>query len=318
MLQDKYLSTLYIKGTGYNAVMLIDAAFAVDELKITQMGPLELLTPKLYENIGPLMQVPNRAAENTIGEIMVIARIVEAIPSVKPENIDYKYSNQTLVLKQDANSEENKTYSVKENVIEDLKRLAAMETVKAKAEELKELALKDGWDKAIQNFNKLYPKKDSKGAEEPNTFTLQVMPTLKQISLKKLITLQELAIGEPSAETLNNNNKKAAMFINQLYSLVPKDKETPDNMPLVLEFKPDMSYYCFKKLSVRHLNQDEYESVKPFEVYKNEVTNIQSLAVEYFNPLKIAARMNYKEKEIEKEKKTTEKVDSNTKPKDKK
>ena len=161
--------------------------------------------------------------------------------------------------------------------------------------------------KLFENFNKLYPKKDSKGAEEPNTFTLQVMPTLKQISLKKLITLQDLAIGEPSAETLNNNNKKAAMFINQLYSLVPKDKESPDNMPLVLEFKPDMSYYCFKKLSVRHLNQDEYESVKPFEVYKNEVTNIQSLAVEYFNPLKIAERMNYKEKELKKKKRPQKK-----------
>ncbi len=319
MQQDKYLSTLYIKGTGYNAALLIDAAFAVDELKISQLGPSEALKPKLYENIGPLMQIPNRAQENTIGEIMAVARIVEAVPSVEPENIDYKFSTQTLVLKQDSNSQENKTYSVKKSVIDDLKRFEAMETAKTKAEELKELALKDGWDKAIEKFNDLYPKKDSNGTAEPNTFRLQVMPSLKQISLRKLMTLQDLTIGEASFETINSNNKKGAMFINQLYSLVPKDKETPDNMPLVLEFKPDISYYCLKKLSVRHLNQDEYESIKAFEVYKNEVINTQSLAVEFFNPVKITERMKYKEKEPEQEKKSTEeKTDSNTKPEDKK
>ena len=53
-------------------------------------------------------------------------------------------------------SEDNRTYAMKEKVAEDLKNLAAMEITKARAGQFVKEAADVGWDDAIEKFNKLY------------------------------------------------------------------------------------------------------------------------------------------------------------------
>ncbi|GAH00890.1 unnamed protein product, partial [marine sediment metagenome] len=67
-----------------------------------------------------------------------------------------------------------------------------------------------------------------------------------------------------------------------------------DSVPLVLEFKPDMSYYCLKKISVKRFEQEQYEAIKAIQIYREEHIQSQSLAAVHFNPENILKRMSFR------------------------
>ncbi|MBA7697988.1 hypothetical protein ES703_106662 [subsurface metagenome] len=75
---------------------------------------------------------------------------------------------------------------------------------------------------------------------------------------------------------------------------MPEGKETIETVPLVMEFKPDMSYYCVKDISVRRLERSEYERIKSMWAWKEDIAQSQSLAVVHFNPENILKRMNFR------------------------
>jgi len=61
-----------------------------------------------------------------------------------------------------------------------------------------------------------------------------------------------------------------------------------------MEFKPDMSYYCLKNISVKRLDQEQYETIKAIQIYREEHIQSQSLAAVHFNPENILKRMSFR------------------------
>jgi len=59
-------------------------------------------------------------------------------------------------------------------------------------------------------------------------------------------------------------------------------------------FKPDMSYYCINNIRVRRVVREEYEQLKPIQVYREEYIQFQSLAAVHFNPANILKRTNFR------------------------
>ena len=100
--------------------------------------------------------------------------------------------------------------------------------------------------------------------------------------------------GDPTAQSIINNGEKERQLRNQFYSLVPQDANTIENLPVTMEFKPDLCYYCIKNISVRRLDQQQYEAIKALQVYKEDVVEAQSLAAIHFAPENILKRMNFK------------------------
>ena len=107
--------------------------------------------------------------------------------------------------------------------------------------------------------------------------------------------------GNPAGRLLINRAEKRNRLVGQFYSLVPQDSNTIDTLPLVMEFKPDMSYYCLKNLSVKRLEQEQYDRIKALQDYKEDFIQSQSLAPVHFNPENILKRMNFKMVEEDKE-----------------
>jgi hypothetical protein len=91
-----------------------------------------------------------------------------------------------------------------------------------------------------------------------------------------------------------NDAKIEGQFIDRLYSLVPQDSNTVDAVPLIMEFKPDMSYYAIREIRVRRVFREEYEQMKPIQVYKEEYIQFQSLAAVHYNPENILKRVNFR------------------------
>lgn len=285
---DEYLGRLYLGGFGYRfgSLGLSKIAFAIEQLGSSELGLTGLQKPGLYENIGPL--------KDFFAQISALVRITEARKAAEPQSVNQTFSIDTIDFEQEPRSQDKRLYSVKEKVTEDLKKLAAMETAKNKAEQFVDLATKDGWDSALDKFNELYgpqPQEDEPGSD---AFTLQDFTNLPRLSRPMLKTLAVQSQGNPTAQFLINERKKESVLREQLYSLVPPDSNTIEKLPLVLEVKPDVSYYCLKNISVKRLDRQQYEAIKSIQAYKINTLQSQSLAVVHFNPDNILKRMKFR------------------------
>jgi len=181
-----------------------------------------------------------------------------------------------------------------------------METAKNKAKEFIDLAAKDGWDSTLDKFNKLYGQQTSQDPNDPNTpeisnaekdvaepFKLQNLIGLRRISTAAIRTLTAQGAGNPDAQLFLNGRKNQRRFVEQLYSLVPQDSNSVDAVPLVMEFKPGMSVYCIKNISVKRINQQEYEENKAMQLQREDYVQSGTLSVVHFNPQNILKRMEF-------------------------
>ncbi|MHC4736772.1 MAG: hypothetical protein ACYTDW_20305 [Planctomycetota bacterium] len=322
MQLEDYLGKLYMSSYGENFVGLTRIVFAVDELGLSELGPFDVQKPRMYENIGP--------ARDVLGQIIAIVRVIDAEKATEPESINQTFSaSKSRFEKTDEQTnkgepnlppeedlEKEDVYSVKEKVTEDLKRLAAMDATKKKAEEFIGLVAKDGWESTIENFNELYGPQDRKDESDPNVprdpnaikafdepFKLENSTKLQRISRETIGRLTVRSEGNPGAPLFVNEAQKwlsvneakiEGQFIDRLYSLVPQDSNTVDAVPLIMEFKPDMSYYVIKEIRIRRVVREEYEQMKPIQVYREEYIQFQSLAAVHYGPENILQRTNFR------------------------
>jgi len=291
---DEKLGALYIAGYGYNPVGLTRIVFALDELGVSELGPFDIQRPSLYQNIGPLVDISGQMTGEIAGQIMALVRVIEAEEVAEPESINQSFSADTLVLEQVPEQTGQNVYSVREKVVQDLKKLAAMDTAGSKADEFLDLAAKDGWHSAVDKFNELYGRQETEGETGAKTFKLQNFANLRRIPDTVLKILAVQTEGDPAARVLLNERKRESLLRDRIYSLIPQDSNTPDNLPLVLELKPNMSYYCLKDVLVKRLYRQDYETVKALRGYKQDFIQSQSLAPVHFSPENILKRMNFR------------------------
>jgi hypothetical protein len=285
MQTDENLATLYLEGYGQSRVPLSQVVFAVDGLDASELGPFDLSKPKMYENIGP--------ARDFLAQMMVVVRVSEAHKASEPESINETFSTSSLEFDPNEEDSDDDVYSVKEKVAEDLKRLRAMQITKSRAEEFMDMAAKDGWDNALAKFNELYGQQEDRLPDDPNVFRLQTLSDLRRMPTALLETLKVQNQGNPAAPFFISERKKERLFVNQLYSLAPADDNVVEVLPRVMEFKPDLSCYVIKSISIKPLYKEQYEKIKAMRLYREDLVQSQSLAAVHFNPENILKRMNF-------------------------
>ena len=317
MQMDQYLGRLFVTGYGYRPVPLTQIVFTVGNPDAGAAEFLDVQKPRIYENIGPTRDLS--------GQIMAMVRVVKAEKSSEPNTIDYTFSKSTLEFEQkrpepneppagqdkrDANAPP--VYSVREKVAEDAKRLAAMDTTESKAEEFIKLVAQNGWDNALNKFNDLYKQERQQTGQaelaesEPNAFRLENLTNLRRIPNASLETLVVQSNSSPTDQVFVREAQKwltineariESHFIDQLYSLVPPDSNTVKTLPISIEFKPHLSFYVIKNISVNRLSQQAYEKIRGIQAYRQEHVQSQSLAVIHFSPENIVKRMKFRSAE---------------------
>ncbi len=323
---DEYLRRLYMLGQGRSPVRLRQIVFSIDELQVgqnTSPGPLDGQRSKLFENIGPVRDL--------LAEAMLLVRVTRAEKASAPESIDQTFSKQTLNFGQKQTNESATEggldiYSVKEKVANDLKKLTVIREglVKGKAEEFITMAAKDGWESTIEKFNKLYGQtsvnsvgtQPKQGESDPNVFRMEHLTNLRRIPKKTLSMLETQSEGSMGEQLFVQETQKwlsvngaeiQSRFIAQLYSLVPQDSSTVNGLPLLMEFKPEMSFYVIKNILIKRLSLEEYEKIRARTFFREDQIQSQSLAPVHFNPENILKRMNFRwvkqsdEKEVKSE-----------------
>ena len=301
MQTDELLSKLYIRGY-VSELNLARIAFSVKEFDMTMLGSYETTQPKMYLSVAP---IEDKSASD---KIMAVARVVKAIKSSVPENVDVTFSKQPLVLDPNDEDEKENTFSVKENVIKDLKSVAAMETAQEKANEFIAMATSQDdevWDNVIEKFNELYEQEypkdpnasEAKDSNEP-AFKLEELYALTRFTNETILTIAHNE-NSPAVEGIKNMLNKESQFLNLIFSKAPQessvqDGNEPEFKPVLVEFKPDLSYYVFKDISLRNLWKENYERMKSSMAYSQDLSESQSLVIEHFNPSNILERMDFR------------------------
>ena len=132
MQEDSYLIGLFTKpaGSGQMPHVLIQVAYSVEQLDSSDLAPGRTIKPRLYETLGPLSDLQ--------GKIAALVRIVDVQKAAEPSGLNDLFKPAKIRLDEPDMAEEEDTYTVREQVEQDLKKLAAMQTAEEKAKELRE------------------------------------------------------------------------------------------------------------------------------------------------------------------------------------
>jgi hypothetical protein len=291
--EDKYLSRLRLTGYGHNPIPLSQILFSVRELGDRATTLLFVPNAKMYTTIGPLRDPTVATAPSLSNQVMAIVRIVAAEKAAEPADLEVAYSTKTLSLGAASKEDANDVFSVKKQVLEDLRILAAWETTKERAQEIVALASKDGWEKAVTEFNTLYGQQLKADPNDPNLFETSQRNGLQYISDAEVETITAQLANNANAPSLMNQLVMEMEFTDRLYSLVPADANAAPNMPTVMEYKPDQSVYALKTVVVRRLDEQQFENMKGMLLYRTQHIDAQSLAMVHFDPKNIVKRMEF-------------------------
>jgi hypothetical protein len=223
----------------------------------------------------------------------MMVRVVAAEKSASPQNVGVDYSTRTPSFG-DKPESKSQSFSVEEQVVNDVKALAAWDTTKSKAEEFMALATKNGWDKAVAEFNKLYGKQAKADPNDPNVFRVDNQVGLQRLSQADLQVLTAQLSNSPAAQTVVDQATSEGLFVDRLRSLIPTKADSPAQMPVLVEFKPNQSYYVLKSLTLQRLTQEEFQKMKGMLIRREEYSQVESLMAVHFNPESIIKRMNFR------------------------
>jgi len=282
---DSQLGTLYLGGGGSANVGLVRILFAVEQLKTSVLGPMDGKVPRFYENIGPLKDAREQT-QGYSGKNMMLVRIVNAEKAVEPKSVDEKLNKQMVNFGKPVAAEDGN--SVRELVVEDLKKLAAMDKVKYKVDQFVKAVEKDGWNEAISKYNKAHDSNSLKPA-----LTLQTKENLERVPASMLAVAQIRYEGDPLGREMIARVKAERMLMEDFYALVPADSNTLAGAATIVEYKPGMSFYCIKSLVIHRLFQGQFDRQKARETVRGDFTDGQVMAVTHYNPENIAKRMNF-------------------------
>jgi hypothetical protein len=189
--------------------------------------------------------------------------------------------------------------------VDDLKKLVVIRQglVKNKAEEFVDFVKKDGWEKALNKFNELYSQQTKQSGSDPNVFRLERLTNLQRIPKRTLTALaaqskgrltEQIFVNEAQKRLTVNEAEIQSRFIEKLYSLVPRNSSVIKNLPLAMEFKPQMCFYVIKDILVKRLGLEEYEKMKAMRFFSEVQAQSQTMAAVHFNPENIVKRMKFR------------------------
>jgi len=285
MQNDDYVSGLYVVQPGQQQmpIGLTELVFSMGPFESTALTLMEAPANRLYQSIGPLKDIQNN--------ISAIVRVVDVKKSNVPENPDVSFSTKSFRLDESEPTQDEDTYSIREQVVKDLKELAAMQTAKEKAEEFISLAQEQTWEKAVDKFNSEYPPKEPDGQDN---FKMTVWDDAQRPSAILLGTITERNKNQAGSHLIVNLYKQRKMALDTLFDLVPADSNTLATLPMSIEIKPVRSYYCVKDLSIKKIDRNEYNKIKAVAALRQDGLESQNLGAEFFQPDNILERMNFR------------------------
>ena len=118
------------------------------------------------------------------------------------------------------------------------------------------------------------------------------MQGLKRISEQEVRMMRLRSLHDPVQSMYVNRYAQQKDFIDRLYSMLEPEKTVATNVPMLMEFKPNMSYYVIKSMSRNAVDANSLEE-KGRLALMHDYVNGQSLGFEYFKADNIIRRTGF-------------------------
>ncbi|MBN1788752.1 MAG: hypothetical protein JW806_10230 [Sedimentisphaerales bacterium] len=255
--------------------------FAAEQFgkEAVKLGPFEPAKPKMYVSIGPV--------SDNMRTVIGIVRVIEAENSSVPQDINLSYKKNLPSISENDKKDED-AFSLKDNVIQDCKKFAAFELARQKANDFAKMAKDIGWDKAVDKYNSLCPAKGLLNTQK--TFETKSWNQKRRLSQVDIETVKLSMSQSPIAEEFIKKNITNAALVNKFYSLLEPQQTKIENVPVVVEFEPQLACYVVKSFSRQPETVQNYEQTRQRIAFREDYIITQSIAVEYLMPENITKR----------------------------
>lgn len=271
--------------TSASSVRLIDVLLAIPEDGKPSSQP-GLPAVRIWETISPI--TGGMLADGQYITLRGMVRVIGIQPPLVPEDVNLSFDNHGVSLSQPP---QPSVFSVREQVIKDLKTLRAMEKARAQAADLVRFVEAEGWEKGLQRFYEThYPQTDpnSPPTDRPQLRTLpeQTVPPQSQVELLR----QRLAVPSASRDILVSRYQNAA-FIRKLAEMLDPSQETTGPIARLLVFEPARNVIVVKQLTRKPATEKDYADNKSKVAMQRAMLAKIDLGLVHFNPQNIAGRM---------------------------
>jgi hypothetical protein len=285
LARNEVLGRLFVTGQDGAKTPLVMMVFAIDELNASRLSPFAPPKPRMYESIGPF----NDYMQKLVG----LVRITGAEKAGEPCNIDITYAKKLPIMEGGKISESNDVYAVKDAVKEDVKKLAARSIAKQAADALMTAIPTQGWDKALTAVNKQYGIAPAEANTSANTFKVEPLKGLRRISEQEVKMLQAKAAHDPVQSIYVKKYAQQKQLLDKFYLLLEPDKTIATNVPMLVEYAPEMSYYVIKSMTRTTVDLATYQKMKDRLAVMQDYIHGQSLGFEHFKADNIVKRMKF-------------------------
>ncbi len=280
LASDFTLRSLSLDVRSSEPVSVIKMAFAVEELEVTKPGPFDPAAPKMWANIGPFKD----------RSYIALVRVVDTAKASVPESIDYSYSINGVDLSGQA---EEKTYSVKEQVANDVKLLKAMDVAAARADELAKLAGEKEWQEAITEMNDKYAEKKDDVVVGKRLFSQKMTRRKRPTSTDEKAAYSEIAARPGVAKRIYSSMVVSGKLVENIYGLIPAGELEATGINKVMKFEPEASYYVVKDVSRTSTTIQDYAKQKAPLTYMIDMAGGEAMALHHYRPDNLFARMGF-------------------------
>jgi hypothetical protein len=281
--RDQNLSRLFMQSSPAASIPLVKLVFAVNELDLVDLSIYGNEEYSVYESFGPL--------KDRYSEIMTIARVTSAKNETVPQSINYAIDKTPMFI--DDSNLPSTEFSVKEQVVEDLENKAALEIAEKTAETFIANVKNTGWEEAIEKLN--YKFDDTKDPNIPDKFTLR-KANFRRIPTVNIKTLKQQNSDNPAMENMLNNIRSRKILSDSIFKMLNETGRLK-NPPAKVVSKPEFTVYVLKNAVLNKINQQEFNQVKPMQIFRRDSSTAASLSAVFYNPDNLAERMNFEWKE---------------------
>ena len=285
IVRNEILGRLFMTGQDGARTPLVTMSFAIDELNASRLGLFAPAKPRIYESVGPF----NDYMQKLVG----LVRITGAQKAGEPCSIDITFAKKLPVMESGKFADSNEVYAVKDAVKEDVKKLEALSIAKQAADALMAAIPTEGWDKALAAVNKQYGIAPAEANMPVDTFKLEPLKGLRRISEQEVKIMQARAAHDPVQSIYVKKYAQQKQLIDKFYSLLEPEKTVATNVPLLVEYKPEMGYYVIKSMSRTTVDPATYQKVKSQIALMQDYIHGQSLGFEHFRADNIVKRMKF-------------------------
>ncbi|RKY12648.1 MAG: hypothetical protein DRP52_04460 [Planctomycetota bacterium] len=300
---DKILAGMGVR-RGQNMLRLSDLAFAAAAEK-SQRQRIGIPSVRVWENIGPLSGGYYSEEDRKFYRLMALVRVVGIQEAAVANDVNTTFDTQGIVLGEQATEYET-TFSLADQVKDDIRLLAAMEKAKARADELAASVSEHRWDDAIAAHNSKYAKAEESSEEEDapaeeeatasQHIEIESVTQQLRISQAEIERAKRIMLENPAGAQYLRPRIISSMLTDRFYALLPEGAETTGEIQTVLPFEAERSCYIVKEVVRQPATIADYLDNKAQTALQLNAVESAGLALIHFGPENILKRMAYQPK----------------------